>query len=132
MTTTINTFNAPDAPAAIGPYSHATGFGDLVFCSGQIPLEPTTGRLVADDVEAQTRQVLANLRAVLAAAGSGLSHVLKATVFLTDLGDFPVMNALYTEAFGDHRPARSTFQVAALPAGAKVEIEVVAVRANPS
>ena len=128
MAIPISKFNAADAPAAIGPYSHATGFGDFIFCSGQIPLDPGSGRLVGDDVEAQTKQVLANLRAVLNAAGSDLQHVLKATVFLADMGDFPIVNALYAEAFGDHRPARSTVQVAALPAQARVEIEVVAVR----
>ena len=126
----IQTHTASAAPAAIGPYSHATSLGDLVFCSGQIPLDPAHGRLVGDAVDEQTRQVLANLKAVLEAAGSGLDHVLKATVFLTDMGDFPIVNALYAEAFGDHRPARSTIQVAALPAQAKVEIEAIAARAN--
>lgn len=125
----LQTHTAAAAPAAIGPYSHAVSRGDLVFCSGQIPLDPADGRLVGDAVDQQARQVLANLKAVLEAAGSAMDRVVKTTVFLTDMGDFPIVNALYAEAFGDHRPARSTIQVAALPAQARVEIEAVAVRA---
>jgi len=129
-TTQLQTHTAAAAPAAIGPYSHAVSCGDLVFCSGQIPLDPSAGRLVGEAVDDQTRQVLANLKAVLQAAGSAMDQVIKTTVFLTDMGDFPIVNALYAEAFGDHRPARSTIQVAALPAQARVEIEAVALRAG--
>ena len=119
---------APDAPAAIGPYSHAVAAGHLLFTSGQIPLDPKTGKLVADDIESQTRQVLANLTAVLAAAGVTPQQVVKSTVFLKDMADFPKMNALYEAAFAPHKPARSTVQVAKLPLDARVEIEVVAYR----
>jgi len=120
---------APDAPAAIGPYSHAVTAGHLLYTSGQIPLDPKTGRLVADDIETQTRQVLANVAAVLAAAGVTTQQVVKSTVFLKDMADFPKMNALYEAAFAPHKPARSTVQVAKLPLDARVEIEVVAYRA---
>jgi 2-iminobutanoate/2-iminopropanoate deaminase len=120
--------SAPNAPAAIGPYSHAIEAGPFVFTSGQIPLDPATGKLVGDDIEAQTKQVLANLTAVLGAAGLKLSHVVKSTVFLQDMGDFGKMNPLYEAAFAPHKPARSTIQVAKLPANARVEIEVVAYR----
>jgi 2-iminobutanoate/2-iminopropanoate deaminase len=116
------------APKAIGPYSQAVRAGQFVFLSGQIPLDPTSGEMVGgDDVEAQTRQVMANLGAVLAAAGSGFQHVVKTTIFLTDLGDFARVNQVYGAAFeGVQPPARATVQVAALPRGAKVEIEAVA------
>lgn len=118
----------PDAPAAIGPYSQAVRFGELVFLSGQIPLDPATGQLVGDgDVEAEAEQVMENLAAVLAAAGSSFSRVLKTTIFLTDLGDFAAVNAIYAKRFeGIEPPARATIQVAALPRGAKVEIEMIA------
>jgi 2-iminobutanoate/2-iminopropanoate deaminase len=120
--------SAPNAPAAIGPYSHAVSAGNLVFSSGQIPLDPKTGKLVADDIETQTRQVLANVAAVLSAAGVTLQQVVKSTVFLKDMADFPKMNALYETAFAPHKPARSTVQVAKLPLDARVEIEVIAYR----
>lgn len=120
---------APDAPAAIGPYSHAVAAGNFIYSSGQIPLDPKTGKLVADDIETQTRQVLANVAAVLAAAGVTTQHVVKSTVFLKDMADFPKMNALYEAAFAPHKPARSTVQVAKLPLDSRVEIEVVAYRA---
>ena len=120
--------SAPQAPAAIGPYSHAIEAGPFVFCSGQIPIDPATGKLVADDIEAQTKQVLTNVTAVLAAAGLQLSHVVKSTVFLKDMADFGKMNPLYEAAFAPHKPARSTIQVAKLPADARVEIEVIACR----
>ena len=120
---------APDAPAAIGPYSHAVTAGHLLYTSGQIPLDPKTGKLVADDIETQTRQVLANVAAVLAAAGVTTQQVVKSTVFLKDMADFPKMNALYEAAFAPHKPARSTVQVAKLPLDVRVEIEVVAYRA---
>ena len=115
------------APAAIGPYSQAVGFGDLVFTSGQIPLLPD-GTLVEDDVGAQTRQVLVNLAAVLEAAGSSLGQALKCTVFLADLGDFQAMNSVYAGFFPSEQPARSTVQVARLPLDVRVEIEAVALR----
>ena len=120
---------APDAPAAIGPYSHAVTAGNLIYTSGQIPLDPKTGKLVADDIETQTKQVLANVAAVLAAAGLTTQQVVKSTVFLKDMGDFPKMNTLYEAAFAPHKPARSTVQVAKLPLDARVEIEVIAYRA---
>ena len=121
--------SSADAPKAIGPYSQAVRAGQLVFLSGQIPLDPQSGEMVGgDDVEAQTRQVMANLAAVLAAAGSGFQHVVKTTIFLTDLADFARVNQVYGAAFdGVLPPARATVQVAALPRGAKVEIEAIAV-----
>ena len=115
-----------DAPKAIGPYSQAIRAGDLVFCSGQIPLDPASGELVPGDVVAQTRQVMKNLGAVLRAAGADLSRVVKTTIFLVDLTDFARVNAVYGESFPAQPPARSTVQVAALPRGALVEIEAVA------
>jgi 2-iminobutanoate/2-iminopropanoate deaminase len=116
-----------EAPGAIGPYSQAVVHGGLVFASGQIPLDPATGKLVPGEIEAQTERVLANLGAVLAAAGSGLDRVLKSTVFLVDLEHFARMNAVYARHFTAYpRPARSTVQVAKLPLGALVEIDVVA------
>ena len=118
---------AKNAPQAIGPYSHATKIGNMVFTSGQIPLDPETGKKVEGGIEAETKQALANLKAVLNAAGADASHVVKTLVFLTDLADFAVVNALYAEFFAENPPARSCVQVAALPAGSKVEIEAVAV-----
>jgi 2-iminobutanoate/2-iminopropanoate deaminase len=120
--------HSADAPKAQGPYSQAIVAGDLVFCAGQIPLDPATGSLVQGDIAVQTGRVLDNLAAVLAAAGSDLAHVVKTTVFLADIDDFAAMNDAYALRFGSHRPARSTFQVAALPRGARIEIECVAVR----
>lgn len=114
------------APRAIGPYSVAIRSGNLVFASGQIGLDPTTGELVSGGVEAQTRQALTNLRHVLEAAGSGLHAVLKTTVFLREMADFPAMNAVYAEFFSENPPARSTVAVAGLPKGALVEIEAIA------
>ncbi|MFN2519581.1 MAG: RidA family protein [Candidatus Limnocylindria bacterium] len=124
----MRTAASDDAPAAIGPYSQALVFGDLVFCSGQVALEPRTGALVEGDARAQTARALDNLSAVLRAAGSDLSRVLKTTVYLTDLGDFEAMNDVYGSRFGAHRPARATVGVASLPKGARVEIECVAAR----
>jgi 2-iminobutanoate/2-iminopropanoate deaminase len=123
----MHVVNTDKAPSAIGPYSQAIVHDGFVFTSGQIPLR-ADGTLVEGGIEPQTKQVLANLRAVLEAAGCGLDKVLKTTVFLTDLNDFAVVNGLYAEAFGDHAPARSTVQVAALPRGAAIEIEVIATR----
>jgi 2-iminobutanoate/2-iminopropanoate deaminase len=114
------------APAAIGPYSQAIVHGGLVFTAGQIPLDPATGELVEGDVAVQTDRVLRNLSAVLASAGASLGTVIKTTVFLRDMGDFAAMNEVYGRFFADHRPARSTVQVARLPRDAAVEIEVVA------
>lgn len=118
--------STPHAPAAIGPYSQATVANGMVFCSGQIALDATTGELIDGDVSAQTRKVLANLSAVLEAAGSSLQHVVKTTVFLKDMGDFSAMNAVYAEAFGEHRPARAAVEAARLPRDVDVEIECIA------
>jgi len=115
------------APAAIGPYSQAIRAGSLIFASGQIPLDPVTGEIVSGDIQEQTRRVLDNLRAVLEAAGSSLAQVVKTTVFLADLADFAQMNDVYASFFSTSVPARSTVQVAALPRGALVEIECIAV-----
>ena len=116
------------APAPVGPYSQAIALGDLVFASGQIPLDPTSGKLVGDDIEAQTRQVLDNLRAVLEEAGSSLDDVVKTTVYLVDLALFPRMNEVYASYFsGDPSPARATVQVSALPLGAQVEVDAIGV-----
>jgi 2-iminobutanoate/2-iminopropanoate deaminase len=112
----------PSAPPVAGPYSPAVRAGDWLVLAGQVGLDPASGRMV-DGVEAQARRVLANLAAVLGDCGASLRDVAKTTVFVTDLGDFATVNAVYADAFGDHRPARSTVQVAALPGGAKVEIE---------
>ncbi|MGH0032693.1 MAG: RidA family protein [Myxococcota bacterium] len=116
-----------DAPAPVGPYSQAVAHGGLVFASGQIPLDPRSGELVSGEIEAQTEQVIANLAAVLEAAGSGLDRVLRTTVYVTDLSLFQRVNAVYARFFtGDPAPARATVQVAALPLGAAVEIDAVA------
>ena len=114
------------APAAVGPYSQAVRTDGWVYTAGQIPLDPATMQLVAGGITDQTRQVLANLIAVLAAAGCSTADVVKTTVFLTDMGEFAAMNAVYAEVFAKEPPARSTVQVAALPLGARVEIEAVA------
>ena len=111
------------APKAIGPYSQSVEADGWLYTSGQIALDPATGELVGGGFEAQARQVLENLRHVLASAGCTFQNVVKAAVFVVDLADFPKLNALYAEAMGDHRPARSTIQVAALPKGALVEID---------
>ncbi len=115
------------APAAIGPYSQAIRVGDLIFTSGQIPLDPRTGAMVDGDIAAQTRQVLDNLDAVLTAAGVGWGAVARATIYLADLADFAAVNALYGERFTGPPPARSTVQVARLPRDARVEIDLIAV-----
>ncbi len=120
----MDVLSAPGAPAAVGPYSHAVRTGGLLFCSGQVALRD--GALVGDDVAAQTEQAFENVRAVLAAAGAGLGDVVKTTVYLDTMDDFQAMNAVYADAFGDHRPARSTVAVEGLPVGALVEIEVIA------
>jgi 2-iminobutanoate/2-iminopropanoate deaminase len=120
--------SSADAPAAIGPYSQAIEAGQLLFCSGQLPTVPKTGDLVGEDVSDQARQVLENMGAVLKAGGSSYAHVVKTTVFLTNLNDFGAMNKVYAEFFPEASPARSTVQVAALPKGAKVEIEAIALK----
>ena len=122
----MDILSAHGAPAAVGPYSHAVRAGGFLFCSGQVGLDPEAGAIVSGGVEAEARQVFANIRAVLGAAGLGLSDVVKATVFLSTMDDFGRVNAIYAEAFGSHKPARSTVAVAGLPVGAKVEIEVIA------
>ncbi|MEK0430853.1 MAG: hypothetical protein RL139_657 [Gemmatimonadota bacterium] len=122
----IEIVSTPQAPAAIGPYSQAIIAGGFVFTAGQIPLDPATMEVVAGGIEPQTAQVLENLRHVLAQAGCGWKDVVKTTVFLHDMADFPTFNALYAAALGDARPARSTVQVAALPRGVSVEVELVA------
>ena len=119
---------SPNAPAALGPYSHAVLAGDTLYTSGQIGLIPETGVLAGDAIEAQATQGFSNLKAVLAAADMTFQNVVKTTVFLTDLNDFAPMNALYTELFPSNPPARSCVQVAKLPAGAKIEMEVVAIK----
>ncbi|HYJ91084.1 MAG TPA: RidA family protein [Pyrinomonadaceae bacterium] len=115
-----------DAPGAIGPYSQAIKTGGMVFCSGQIPIDPATGEFVASDVAAQTEQVIKNLDAVLKAAGTGLSNVIKTTVFLADMNDFAAMNEVYSKFFNENKPARATVQAARLPRDARVEIECIA------
>ncbi|MCL5965860.1 MAG: RidA family protein [Deltaproteobacteria bacterium] len=114
------------APAAIGPYSQGIRAGGFLFCSGQVPLDPATGTIIPGGVEEQARRVLQNLEAVLRAGGASLRSVVKTTVYLVDLGDFPKVNAVYAGFFPDAPPARATVQVARLPAGALVEIDAVA------
>ena len=116
----------PGAPKAIGPYSQGIRAGGLLFTAGQVGFDPGTGELVDGGIAEQTRRVLANIRAILEAGGSGLNRVVKTTVFLVDMADFAAMNEVYAQVFGEHRPARSTVAVAALPRGARVEIEAVA------
>jgi 2-iminobutanoate/2-iminopropanoate deaminase len=116
-----------EAPAAIGPYSQAVRSGRFLFCSGQIPLDPKSGQIVPGDIAAQTRRVLDNIAAVLRAEGATFEDVVKTTIFLTDLNDFQTVNEIYGSYFKNQPPARSTVQVAALPKGARVEIEVIAV-----
>jgi 2-iminobutanoate/2-iminopropanoate deaminase len=122
----LRSVHTPGAPAALGPYSQAIVAEGWVFCAGQIPLVPESGEIVPGGITEQTDRVLTNLAAVLEAAGSSLSDVVKTTVFLSDLGDFAGMNEVYARHFGAHRPARSTVEVAALPRACKVEIECVA------
>jgi 2-iminobutanoate/2-iminopropanoate deaminase len=114
------------APRAIGPYSQAVRAGDFLFLSGQIPLDPETGQVVAGDITAQTRRVMDNLQAVLAAAGSSLDAVVRTTIYLADLGDFAIVNEVYGSYFASPAPARSTIQVARLPRDARIEIDAIA------
>ncbi len=118
--------NAPNVPAAVGPYSQAVKQGELLFCSGQIPINPASGKIDATDVEGQARQVLANIASLLASQGLAMTDVVKATVFLQQMADFPKVNPIYEAAFGGHKPARSTVAVAGLPLGSLIEIEVIA------
>jgi 2-iminobutanoate/2-iminopropanoate deaminase len=127
-TATTRAIATTEAPQAIGPYSQAVATGTLIFLSGQIALHPDRGRLVEGTIEDETRQVMKNLAAVLAADGLGLAAIVKTTVYLTDLADFPRVNQTYAEFFTDPFPARATVQVAALPRGARVEIDAIAVR----
>ena len=122
----MKTVNTPHAPAAIGPYSQAKIVGNLLFTAGQIPLVPETMELVQGGIEAQTERVIQNLSAILKEAGTTWDRVLKTTVFLADMADFAAFNAAYEKGLGGAKPARSTFQVAALPKNAKVEIELIA------
>ena len=125
MKTVIQSKNAP---AAVGPYSQAIDVGEFVFCSGQIPLVPETGLMVEGGIEEQTRQMFANIKAVLAEAGLGFENIVKTTVFMTDLGKFAIFNGIYAEYFPSNSPARSCVEVSALPKGAMVECEVIAKR----
>ncbi len=128
MTTSIRCYETiPNAPKAVGPYSLAVRAGNMVFLSGQVGLNPATGQLIGASIEEQTPQALNNLKAVLTELGLSFTDVVKTTIFLTDLGDFQAVNKMYGEALGGHKPARSTFQVSALPLGALVEIEMIAV-----
>jgi len=114
------------APAAIGPYSQAVRQGNFIFASGQIPIDPATGKLIEGDFEAKVRRVFENLREVLASGGAGFTNVVKATVYLKDIKDFPKLNEIYAECMGSHKPARSTVGVAQLPLDAPVEIDLIA------
>ncbi len=124
MKETISTENAP---SAIGPYSQAVKVGNMVYCSGQIPIDPATGEFNSQNVTEQTRQVLENLSAVLRAAGTDLDNVVKTTVFLVDMNEFAQMNEVYAEFFGENKPARATVQAARLPRDTRVEIDCIAV-----
>jgi 2-iminobutanoate/2-iminopropanoate deaminase len=123
----ITAINTPQAPAAIGPYNQAIRSGNFVYTSGQVALDPVSGQLVGDDVQAQTRRVFQNLQAVLESAGTSLNNIVKTTVFLTSMSDFQAMNTVYAEYFQETKPARSTIAVVELPRKALVEIECVAV-----
>jgi 2-iminobutanoate/2-iminopropanoate deaminase len=122
----IEKIETAGAPAAIGPYSQGVRAGDYIFFSGQIPLDPTTGEVVGDDIAAQTERVMANMEALLNAAGLGFGQVVKTTIYLTDMNDFAVVNGIYGRHFSGTFPARATVQVAALPKGVGVEIEWIA------
>ena len=124
----ITPLHTPDAPEAIGPYSQAMRYGNLIQTSGQIALDPATMQMVGGgDISAETRQVMKNLFAILKAAGTTPDQIIKTTIFLADMNDFAAVNKIYAEALGNHKPARSTIQAAGLPKGAKVEIEALAI-----
>ncbi|MGO9249285.1 MAG: Rid family detoxifying hydrolase [Solirubrobacteraceae bacterium] len=126
MATARDTVSAPGVPPAIGPYSHAVRAGELLFCSGQIPLHPATGELIGATAAEQARQCLENLRAVCKAAGTSLAQAVRLTVYVTDLGEFAAVNEVYGSFFaGEHPPARVTVEVAGLPKGAQVEIDAI-------
>jgi len=125
---TKRTIQTDRAPEAIGPYSQAVVVGDMVYCSGQVPLDPQTMELVSDDIEAQTHQVMENLRAVLSAAGSDFSRVVKFTIFLDHMSDFKTVNQLYGSYLSGELPARETVAVAELPKGAKIEMSCIALK----
>jgi 2-iminobutanoate/2-iminopropanoate deaminase len=125
---TIGFVSTDQAPKAIGPYTQATTWGDLIFTAGQIALDPATMEIAEESIAGQTERVLSNLEAVLAAAGSSLGKVLKTTVYLQSMADFAAMNEVYARRFGTHRPARSTVAAAGLPRNVRVEIDVIAVR----
>ena len=118
--------STPHAPQAIGPYSQAVRMGDLLFLSGQIPLDPATGALIEGDIATQTRRVFQNLGAILEAAGASFAHVARTTVYLADMADFATMNEVYATFFGSPAPARSTVQAAGLPKNARIEIDLIA------
>lgn len=122
----LNVISTDQAPAAIGPYSQAIQAGNLLFCSGQIPLDPATGEIVAGDIRSQAEQVMKNISAVLSAAGAGFNDVVKVTIFLVEMKGFSVVNEVYGSYFSDHKPARSTVAVRELPRGVQLEIEVIA------
>lgn len=124
---TMEAIVSKDAPAAIGPYSQAVRAGNMLFLSGQIPLDPKSGQMVTGDIAAQTERVLDNIAAVLAAAGATFSNVVRTTIFLTNLGDFQIVNEAYAKRFSGVFPARATVQVSALPKGANVEIDAIAI-----
>ncbi len=122
----IGTVHTDGAPKAVGPYSQAVTANGMLYASGQIGLDPATGEMAGADVETQARQAMRNLSAVLAAAGAGIGDIVKVTIFLADMGDFARVNALYADWLGEHRPARATVEVSALPLGARVEMDLVA------
>jgi len=122
----IETVNSREAPEAVGPYSHAVIHGDTLYLSGQIGIDPAQGGLVADDVCSQAKQVMANLQAVLASAGSDLSRIIKVSIYLIDMDDFAAVNRLYAEWLQQHRPARATVAVASLPLNARIEMDIIA------
>ena len=122
----MQVISTPNAPAALGPYSQAIVANGMVYCSGQIPIDPATNTIHAETIEEQTRQAITNLKNVLEAAGSGLDKVVKTTVFISDMNDFAALNAVYAELFGGSKPARSCVQAARLPKDVKVEIEAIA------
>ncbi len=122
----LQAISTDKAPAAIGPYSQAVKFGNMLFCSGQIPLDPATGEMIEGDVTAQTERVMGNIAAVLDVSGAGFDDIIKTAIYLVDMGDFAAVNEVYGRCFQNHKPARSTVAVKALPRGALVEIEVIA------
>ncbi|MDQ6968828.1 MAG: Rid family detoxifying hydrolase [Mariprofundaceae bacterium] len=122
----IKVIHSESAPKAVGPYSQAIAYAGILYASGQIGLDPKLGKMVGEDVEAQAMQVTKNLTAVLQEAGSGIDDILKVNIFLVDMDDFPLVNTIYAAWLGEHRPARATVAVAALPLGAKVEMDLIA------